>query len=312
MRAVTVHEFGGPEVLQVEEIDKPTPKENEVLIEVHASGLNPVDIKSISKDSHFRSSMHLPVTPGMDLAGVVEMVGKGVNNIQAGDKVFGQAGVLRKGSGAFAEYAVTSEDSIALMPGNLNFIEAASIPLAAASAYEAIFTHMKLKSGQKILIHGGSGGIGSFAIQLAKHVGAHVTATASHEGIEFARHLGADHVLDYKTTSFDEKVRDYDAVLDTVGGDTYRKSFQVVKPGGIIVSMLAKPDEELMRQTGVRAVLEMTRVDRKVLSEIARLVEDGVLTVNISRTFPLEATRQAYEAKEKQHILGKIAIDIKH
>lgn len=311
MKAVTIHEFGGPEVLQVEEIEKPTPKENEVLIEVHASGLNPVDAKSIRKDSYYKSMMHLPATAGMDLAGVVEMVGKGINNIQAGDRVYGQASILRKGSGAFAEYAVTSEDSIALMPDNLSFVEAASVPLAASSAYEAIFEHMKLRKDQRVLIHGGSGGIGSFAIQLAKHVGANVTATATGEGIEFCRQLGADQVIDYKKTAFETQLQDYDAVLDTIGGDTYKKSFQVVKRGGMIVSMLSSPDEALMKQTGVRAVLEMTRVDRKVLAEIARLIEDGVLTVNVAKVFPLEATRQAYEAKEKEKILGKIAIDIK-
>lgn len=310
MKAITIHEFGGPEVLKVEEVEKPVPKGNEVLIEVHASSLNPVDSKSMEKDSPYRSNMHLPMTPGMDLAGVVQMVGKGVDNIQAGDRVFGQASVLRKGSGAFAQYAVTSKDSIALMPGNLSFVEAAAIPLTAASAYQAIFEHMKLQSGQHVLIHGGSGGIGSLAIQVAKNLGAEVTATASGEGIEFAKQLGADRVIDYKSDDF-TMLKDFDAVLDTIGGETYKKSFEVLKRGGVIVSMLENPDEALMDRYGVRAVLEMTRIDRKILTEVASLVEEGILKPNVAKVYPLEEMRQAYEAKDRGNILGKIAIDVK-
>jgi len=312
MKAVTIHEFGGPEVLQVEDVEKPTPKENEVLVEVHASSLNPVDEKSISPDSYYRSSMHLPVTPGMDIAGIVEVVGSKVKNIRVGDHVFGQASVLQKGSGAFAEFAVTPGDSIALMPSNLSFVEAAAAPLAACSAYEAIVERMALKANQKVLIHGGSGGIGSFAIQLAKYMGAYVTATAADEGVTFAKKIGADSVVNYKTDLFEESGREYHAVLDTVGGETYDKSFEVLKKDGILVSMLVKPNEELMEKFGVRAELLMTKVNSKVLGEIANLIAQGFLKVHIDRVYPLERTKEAYQAKEHAKILGKIAIDVKH
>jgi alcohol dehydrogenase len=311
MKAITAHEFGGPEVLQIEEIDKPVPKENEVLIEVHASSLNPVDVKSIRKDSNYKSAIHLPITPGMDVAGIVERVGKDIANIQVGDKVFGQASVLRNGSGAFAEYAVTTEDSIALMPVNLNFVEAASVPLAACSAYQAIIEHIQLKRNQKILIHGGSGGIGSFAIQLARYIGAYVATTAAKEGIPFASELGADEVIDYEHDMFEKKLQDYDAVFDTVGGATYTKSYSVLKPGGVIVSMLSKPDVNLMKQHGVIAILEMTKINQKTLSEIADLIEQDFIKVKVSRTYSLHETRNAFKAKEEEKILGKIAIDVK-
>lgn len=311
MKAVTIHEFGGPEVLQVEEVKKPLPRDNEVLIEVHASSLNPVDAKSIKKDSYYRSQMHLPTTLGMDVAGVVEMVGDKVKHIQVGDRVFGQASVLREGSGAFAEYAVTAGDSVAVMPECLGFLEAAAVPLAATSAYEAIFEHMKLQAGQRVLIHGGSGGIGSFAIQLAKHVGAYVAATASGDGVEFVESLGADEVIDYRKDAFEWKLRNYDAVLDTVGGGIYNQSFHVLKREGIIVSMLMKPDENAIRQFGVRAVLEMTHIDRKVLTKVAKLIDEGVLKVHISAIYALTEAKEAYRAKDKHQVLGKIAIDVK-
>jgi NADPH:quinone reductase-like Zn-dependent oxidoreductase len=311
MKAIKVNEFGGPEVLHYEDSIKPIPHPGEVLIEVHASSINPVDAKSIETDSNYKEHLKLPVTPGTDVAGVVSRVGEGITDVMTGDRVFGQAGPLQKGTGAFAEYAVTSDDLIAPMPTNISFKEAAALPLAAASAYLAIFEHIKLKKRQKILIHGGSGGIGSFAIQLAKHVGAYVATTATVEGIDFAKRLGADEVVDYEFQSFESILKDFDAVLDTVGGDTYKKSFSVLRKGGIIVSMLQQPDEALMKKYEVRAVLEMTQVNRELLNKIAKLVEDGVLEVNIAKTFSLKDIRKAYDAKEDEKILGKIAIEVK-
>jgi len=311
MKAIKVHELGGPDELQVEEIDKPSPKVNEVLIEVHASSLNPVDAKSIEPNSRYSTVMPLPVTPGMDIAGVIESVGFGVTDLRVGDRVFGQASALRKGTGAFAEYAITPVESLSLMPANISFIEAASVPLAASSAYQALVDHIKLHRDEHILIHGGSGGIGSFAIQLAKHLGAAVTTTASGEGVEFCKQLGADHVIDYKTTRFYESGRIYDSVLDTIGGSTYTDSFKVVKEGGMIASMLEEPDKRLMDENGVQADLVMTRVDSNVLAEIARLIEEGVLTAHVAMTFPLERTREAYKVKEREKILGKIVIDVR-
>jgi alcohol dehydrogenase len=310
MKAVKAHEFGGSEVLHFEDAIKPTPHRGEVLIEVHGSSINPVDTKSITPESEYKDYLKFPVTPGSDVSGIVVRVGEGVSSVKPGDKVYGQAGPLQKGTGAFAEYAVAPENSIARMPENLSFIEAGAIPLTAASAYVAIIDHMKLRAGQKILIHGGSGGIGSFAIQLAKHLGAYVVTTTSVDGVNYAKYQGADEVVDYEFQSFEKTLNDFDAVLDTVGEEIYKKSFKVLKRGGIIVSMLCKPDEELMKQYGVRAVLEMTKVDQSLLNKVSQLVKEGVFKVNISKIYSLKDTKEAYEAKDKEHILGKIAISV--
>lgn len=311
MKAVTVHEFGGAEVLHLEEIEKPSPKKGEVLIEVHASSINPVDIKAISPESRYKDAIHFPLTPGMDVAGIVAGLGQGVTSFKVGDRVFGQASVLRNGSGAFAEYAVTKEDSIARMPNNVDFNEAAALPLVSCSAYQAIVEYMRVRPGQHILIHGGSGGIGMIAIQLAKHLGAHVTTTASGEGIDFARSIGADVAIDYKKMPFEDAQYSYDGVLDTIGGETYKKSFEVLHKGGVIVSMLSQPDEDRMKEYGVTAILEMTSINNRMLTEIARLVEIGVLKINVAKIFSLQQTKEAYQAKEHKKIIGKIAIEIK-
>jgi alcohol dehydrogenase len=311
MKAVKVHKLGGSEVLHYEDAVKPVPHQDEVLIKVHGSSINPVDAKSIRPDSNYKDYLHLPIVPGTDVSGVVVQVGKNVTTIKTGDKVYGQAGALQEGTGAFAEYAVAHENTIAKMPENISFIEAGTIPLAAASAYIAIMEHIKLQAGQKILIHGGSGGIGSFAVQLARHLGAYVAVTTSVDGVNYAKFLGADEVVDYEFQPFEKLIKDFDAVLDTVGGDVYEKSFEVLKKGGIIVSMLCAPDEALMKKFGVRAVLEMTKVNQDLLNKISQLVRDDILKVNVSKTFPLKDMKKAYEAKNKEHILGKIAIKIR-
>lgn len=311
MKAVKVHELGGPEVLKVEETPMPIPGKGEVLIEVHAAGINSMDTKLIRTDPNYQHSGEFPITPGLDLAGSVVEVGENIKHLQVGDNVYGQAAAIKKGTGAFAEYAVTSEDSVAKMPDNISFTEAAAVPLAAASAYQALVEHMKLEKGQKILIHGGSGGIGTFAIQLAKHLEVYVATTARGEGIEYAKKQGADQVIDYESEAFETIIKDYDAVLDTVGGETYKKSFQVLKKGGIIISMISRPDEASMKRYGVRAVLETTKVDSKKLGKITDLIKSDVLKVYIADVYSLQHTKEAFEAKEKEKVLGKIAIEVK-
>jgi len=308
MKAVKVHRFGGSEVLEYEDAPKPTPDKGEVLIEVHGSSINPIDTKSIRPDSDLH--LHLPVTPGTDVSGIVVGVGDGVTSVNVGDKVYGQAGPFQKGTGAYAEFAIAPESAIAKMPDNISFIEAGAVPLAAASAYVAIIEYMKLRTGQKILIHGGSGGIGSFAIQLAKSLGVHVVATTSVDGVNYAKYQGAEEVIDYEYQSFEKSLKDFDAVLDTVGGDVYRKSFEVLKKGGIIVSMLCQPDEERVKQYGVRSIFQLTKVDQDLLNKISQLIKEGVLKVNISKTYSLKDTSAAYETKNNEHVLGKIAISV--
>jgi len=310
MKAVMAHEFGGAEALSYEDSIKPRLHKGELLIKVRASSINPIDTKSIRADSEYKDLLTLPLIPGVDVAGIVADIGEGVTSLKTGEKVYGYAGVLQQGTGAFAEYTVVPENSIAKMPENLTFTEAGAISLAASSAYLALVGHMKLQPAQKILIHGGAGGIGTFAIQLAKHLGAHVTATTSVDGIVYATFQGADEVIDYEFQSFEKILKDYDAVLDTVGGEVYTKSFQVLKKGGIIVSMLCPPNETLMKQYTVRAVLEVIKVNQDLLNKISTLVEEGVLKVNISKIYPLKNIRDAFEAKENDHVLGKIAIEV--
>lgn len=311
MKAVKAHEGGGPEVLKLEDTPIPFPGPGEVLIEVHAASLNPIDAKLLRTDPSYQHAAKNPVTPGFDLAGSVVELGENVKHIQVGDNVYGQAAVIRKGTGAFAEYAVAQEDCIARMPDNISFTDAAAVPLAACSAYQALVEHMKLDAGDKILIHGGSGGIGTFAIQLAKHLGAYVATTATGKGLFYVKQQGADCIIDYESEKFEDTLIEYNAVLDTVGGDIFQRSFEVVKKGGIIVSMISRPDEALMKKYGVRSVLETTKVDSKKLGKITDLIKCGALHVNISNIYPLQQTKEAFEAKEKEKILGKIAIEVK-
>jgi NADPH:quinone reductase-like Zn-dependent oxidoreductase len=311
MKAVRIEKYGHIDVIEIKEIDKPRPAKDQVQIEVHASSINPVDWKI--REGHLTQIFpaQLPITLGRDLAGVVTEVGKGVTNVKVGDKVYGQAGVWGGGSGAFAEYATTPAETVAKMPKSLSFTEAAAIVLVGVSAVQTLTEDMKLKRKQKILIHGGAGGIGTMAIQIAKHIGAYVTTTATGDGIEYVKQLGADEVIDYKTQAFDEKVSGYDAVYDTIGGETYTKSFKVLKKGGVIVSMLEPPNPNLMKQYGVTAILRMTQITTKRLDVLRKFVEDGVVKVHIEKTFPLSQIKEAFKAKETGDVLGKIAIEVK-
>jgi NADPH:quinone reductase-like Zn-dependent oxidoreductase len=311
MKAVKAHEVGGPEVLKLEDTPIPFPGSGEVLIEVHAASLNPNDAKLLRTDQSYHHAAENPLTPGFDLAGSVVELGKNIKHIRVGDNVYGQAAVIRKGTGAFAEYAVAQEDCIARMPDNISFTDAAAVPLSACSAYQALIEHAKVKAGYKVLVHGGSGGIGTFGIQLAKHLGAYVATTAKDKGLFYARQQGADEIIDYGSERFEEKLKDYDVVLDTVGGDTYRRSFDVLKRGGILVSMVSMPSEMLMQKHHVRSVLVTTKVDSKKLGKITDLIKCGALHVNISNIYPLQQAKEAFEAKEKEKILGKIAIEVK-
>ena len=311
MKAVKAHEVGGPEVLKLEDTPIPFPGSGEVLIEVHAASLNPNDAKLLRTDPSYKHAAENPLTPGFDLAGSVVELGQNVKHIRVGDNVYGQAAVIRKGTGAFAEYAVAQEDCIARMPDNISFTDAAAVPLSACSAYQALVEHAKLKAGDKILIHGGSGGIGTFAIQLAKHLGAYVASTATDKGLYYARQQGADEIIDYESERFEEKIRDFDVVLDTVGGDINGRSFGVLRKGGILVSMVSMPNDMLMEKYHVRSVLVSTKVDSKKLGKITDLIKCGALHVNISNIYPLQQAKEAFEAKEKEKILGKIAIEVK-
>ncbi|HYY40546.1 MAG TPA: NADP-dependent oxidoreductase, partial [Nitrososphaera sp.] len=248
MKSAQIKRYGGGDVVEINQstsspIDPPAEK---VLVSVKAAGVNPADWKI--REGYFQQMVPLqfPSTLGMDFSGVIEKVGKDVSDFKQGDEVYGQAGVIRGGSGAFAEIALANADSIAHKPKTLSHEEAAGLPLVGVSAWQALVEIIRLSKGQKILIHGGAGGIGSIAIQLAKHLGAYVATTVSTNDKQFVRELGANEVIDYKTQTFEDLLHDYDAVFDTIGSETYTRSFKVLKRGGgIIVSMLEQPNQEL-------------------------------------------------------------------
>jgi alcohol dehydrogenase len=311
MKAAQISEYGHADAVKVVDIDKPVARDRQVLVEVHASSINPFD--TLVREGHLKDMipLKLPVTLGGDIAGVVAELGRGVEGFAVGDTVYGQANAVAGNSGAFAEFAVTAAGQLGKMPQSIGFNDAAAVVLVGLSSQQALVEHLNLQPGQKILIHGGSGGIGSVAIQIAKHIGAHVATTATGDGLDFVKGLGADEIIDYKSQDFTEMLDDYDAVFDTVGGETYTKSFEVMKGGGIIVSMTTQPSTELMVKYGVTALYQQTHTTTEALEKLAKLIDDGVVTVHVDKIFPLADIQQAFEARESGQVKGKVAISIK-
>lgn len=311
MKAAQINEYGDPQVIQLAEIDTPTPSEGYVLLEVHAASLNPFDTSIRSGAMKDMIPLELPITLGGDIAGVVTGLGEGVSELAVGDTVYGQANVVAGNSGAFAEYAVTKAGQIAPAPKGLDFQQAAAMPLVGVSALQALTEHIHLTSGTKIFIHGGAGGIGTVAIQIAKHIGAYVATTATGDNIQFVKDLGADEVIDYKSQDFTDILTDYDAVFDTVGGDDFAKSLSILQTGGIAVSMIAPPDEAQAAELGVTALTQATWVTAAMLDELRQLIESGVVTPHIDQVFPLDDIQKAFEAREGGSIRGKIVIAVR-
>jgi NADPH:quinone reductase-like Zn-dependent oxidoreductase len=283
-----------------------------VLVAIKASAINPIDWKIREGYMQQMIPLHFPSTLGMDFSGVIKQVMEGVisSDFKQGDEVFGQAGVTNGGSGAFAELALANIGHIAHKPKRLNHLEAAAIPLVGVSAWQALVENMGLSKDQKILIHGGAGGIGSIAIQLAKHLGAFVSTTVNVNDKQFVQELGAGQDIDYKSQKFEDLVHDYDAVYDTIGGDTYKRSFKVLKKDGILVSMLEQPNSELMQQYGVKAIFQFTGVNNERLTKLARWVDQNNIRINVDRTFSLDETKDALDYQKDIHPRGKVVITI--
>jgi NADPH:quinone reductase-like Zn-dependent oxidoreductase len=311
MKAVQISSYGGPEVMEfTKDAPKPATGAGDVLVEINAAGVNPFDRKVRQGYARKAGELSFPATLGGDFAGVVAEVGKGVTTVKVGDAVYGQAGAL-SGKGSFAEFTPVKVTALAPKPQNLDFTQAAAVPLAAVSAYQALVEAINLQPGQKILIHGGAGGIGTFAIQLAKHSGAYVATTVSSRNLDYVKELGADQVVDYQAQDFTAILKDFDAVYDTVGGETYAKSFQILKQGGTIVSMVEQPNEALANQHGVTPVNQFTRVTTERLKKITELLENGALTVHIDRAFPLSQVAEALEYLHSGQHLGKVVLSVK-
>jgi alcohol dehydrogenase len=306
MKAAQLTRFGGNEGVVITSMSIPAVSNGKLLVAVHAAGVNPVDWK-------IRSGIikiPLPAILGGDFSGIIKEIGPGVVNFKPGDEVYGQSAVHRGGSGAFEEFALADQDAVALKPKRISHVEAGALPLVGVSALQALENYMKLSEGQSVLIHGGGGGIGSIAIQVARHIGARVSTTVGERDVDFVKRLGADRIIDFRRKKFEDEAGDMDAVLDLVGGETYRRSFPVLKKGGIIVSLLENPDEMMMKRYGVRAVLQLTQVNSARLERLSKLVDEGIVKIHIDKIFPLERTGEALAYLELDHPSGKVVLDV--
>jgi NADPH:quinone reductase-like Zn-dependent oxidoreductase len=308
MKAVRIHNYGGPEVLKFEDAPRPQPGNGEVLVRIHAAAVNPVDWKVRAGRLKERIQYPLPLIPGWDFSGVVEATGPGVTRLKKGDEVYARPDLAR--NGAYAEYIVAKESEVALKPKAVDHVQAAAIPLAALTAWQALFDTAGLKAGQKVLIHGAAGGVGSFAVQLAKWKAAHVIGTASGRNQSFLRELGVDEPIDYEKAPFEDVVHDVDVVLDTIGGDTQKRSWKVLKKGGILVSIISPPSAEEAAKRGVRQGYVFVQPNASQLTEIAKLVDSGKLKPVVETVLPLSEARRAQEQSETGHTRGKIVLKV--
>jgi NADPH:quinone reductase-like Zn-dependent oxidoreductase len=306
MKAIRIHNYGGPEVLRYEDVVVPTPAAGELLIKIQAASINPLDWKTRAGYMKDFFPHSLPFIPGWDGSGVVEAVGSGITKFKQGDEVYAKT----NRDGTYAEYAIFIETEAALKPKSVDPIQAAAIPVVALTAWQALFERAQLAGGQKILIHGAAGGVGSLAVQLAKWKGAQVIGTASAKNQSFLRELGTDEPIDYEKTRFEDAVQGVDMVFDTIGGDTQERSWQVLNKGGILVSLVQPPPAELAAKYGVRAEMLGMQPSSGQLAEIAKLVDSGHLKIVVERVLALSEARQAHELSEKGHVRGKIVLKV--
>ncbi|MBI3443065.1 NADP-dependent oxidoreductase [Candidatus Woesebacteria bacterium] len=310
MKAAQINKYGGSDVVEINQnAPKPVVSAGKILVKVHAAGVNPFDWKVREGYMQKMISLKFPSTLGGDFSGVVAEVGEGVSDFKTGDEVYGQSYVFG-GGGTFAEFVLADPKNIAIKPKKLSRVEAGALPLAGISAYQALVDHINLSKGQKLLIHGGAGGIGSIAIQIAKHMGAYVVTTVSADDKQFAKESGADEMIDYKNQKFEDLLHAYDAVFDTVGGETYKRSFKVLKKNGVIVSMLEQPNQELMQKYGVKALAQGTKVTNEHLAKLADLVDNGIIIVHVDKTFILDQAGEALEYLKTGHPRGKVVLTV--
>ena len=304
MKAVRIHSFGGPDVLRYEDAPTPQPKENQVLVRVHSAGVNPVDWKI--REGHL-GPCEFPCTMGEDFSGVIDSVGPGVEGFKAGDEVFGR---VADESGSYAEFALAATGGITRKPTEIDYAHAAAMPVAALTAWQALFDTGHLEADQTVLIHAAAGGVGEFAVQFAKWKRAYVIGTASAKSTDFVHSLGADEVIDYNTQRFENVVREADLVLDAIGGATQERSFGVLRRGGTLVSIVQPPSEERAHAAGVRAVFMVSQPRGNELARIADLVVAGKVKVFVEKTFSLSDARQAQIESQSGHAHGKIVLSV--
>lgn len=306
INAIQVHAYGDADQLKLERIARPEPQEGEVLVQVYAAGVNPIDWKIRKGWLKDFWPMTLPYIPGADLAGVVEKVGPGVTAFQPGQEVFGSSSL-----GSYTEYGIAPANALALKPKKLSFDEAATMPVGATTAWQGIFDHGNLQPGQRILILGGAGGVGLFAVQFARWKGAHVISTASTSNLDFVRSLGAETVVDYTKERVEEVVHDVDLIFDTVGGQVLAGGLSALKRGGTLVTIVGMPpDMAKASEPGVPTASFSAQINTDLLNTFARLIDDGQIKVHVGHTFPLSEVVQAQELSEKGHGRGRIVLHI--
>jgi NADPH:quinone reductase-like Zn-dependent oxidoreductase len=304
MKALRIERYGNEDVMELAEVEQPQPAEDQLLVKVQAAAVNPVDWK-IRQGLGEMFGLKLPVILGCEVAGTVEAVGAGLKDFAAGDEVYGY---LSAHSGGYAEYVAAPASEFVRKPKQIDFDTAASVPVGALTAWQGIFDHGKLASGQRILITGASGAVGSMAVQLAKVKGAHLIGTGSGRNEEFVRGLGADEFIDYKKAKFEEEVSDVDVVFDTVGGETQDRAFQTLKRGGSLVSTVNPPSEEKAKEFGVKMEMVMVTPKADQLAEINRLLESGKLKVRVATVLPLAEVKKAHQLSASGHADGKIIL----
>jgi len=308
MKAIVIREFGGPEVLHLEDFPKPTPAADEVLVKVYASGVNPIDwkIRAGLRKEKFPTSF--PLILGWDVSGVIEEMGNAVTNFKNGDEVYGRPDVTKNGT--YAEYVAVKANQLAIKPKSIDHIKAAAVPLAGLTAWQGLFDHGKLEKGQKVLIQAGSGGVGSYAVQLAKWKGAYVIATASEKSTELVKQLGADEVIDYKKEKFEDKVKEADLVLDLIGGDTQKRSLQVLKSGGRLITTLKAEYTDKAKERNIHLEAYTAQSYPEQLEKMATLIDKGIVKPVIAEVLPLEKAAEAQKKSEDGHIVGKIVLQV--
>lgn len=300
MNAVRLHTANEPAGLVCEQVETPQPKEGEVLVRVYAA--------AITRDELDWTLNRLPAIPSYEFSGVVSRIGRNVGDIAVGEEVYALSAFDR--DGAAADYIVVQEEFLAPKPKTLDHVQSASVPLAALTAWQGLFEHGQLAKGQRVLIHGATGGVGNFAVQLARQRGAYVIGTVSTMNLAAARKLGVDPVIDHTATPFEDVVRDVDLVFDTVGGDRLERSPSVIRQGGKLISVASEPPKEIANALGIQALYFVVSPNREQLVEIAKLVDRGVLRPAIDEVFPLSKAREAFERSLTHHGAGKIVLRI--
>jgi len=308
MKAVRIHEFGGPEVLKIEDIPVPKPNADELLVKVYATSVNPVDWKIREGMRKDKFPSPLPLTLGWDLAGVVAEVGSDVKNFKKGDEIYARPDPTRNGT--YAEYIVVRASEVALKPKTLSFTEAAAVPLAGLTAWQGLFKYGWLQEGQRVLIHAASGGVGTFAVQFAKWRGAYVIGTASEKNIDLVKELGADEVIDYKKVKFEDKLKDIDLVFDTQGGDTQKRSLAVLKNGGRLITTVKPENEAEAKEINIHIEGYMAQSDPKDLQQIAQLIDERKVRPVIAKVMDLDDAKEAQRMSQEGHVAGKIVLKV--